>query len=251
MGLSLRMQRVADMVEPCERVADIGCDHGYVSIYLVEQGIADHVLAMDVRKGPLSRAEANIRQKQLQTRIECRLSDGLERLQPGEADTILLAGMGGPLMIDILTKGSNKRLGTETLIVQPQSDIPEVRRYLHRIGYEITAEDMLQEDGKYYTVMKAKPSASDTATDADTDTDTDKLWSEAEEQYGKLLLEKQSPVLKQYLEREERQLTQLQEQLNHQATEKANQRLAELQELLKWNREAQGYYEIKKHHELS
>ncbi len=249
MGLSLRMQRVADMVEPCERAADIGCDHGYVSIYLVEQGIADHVLAMDVRKGPLSRAEANIRQKQLQTRIECRLSDGLERLQPGEADTILLAGMGGPLMIDILTKGSNKRLGTETLIVQPQSDIPEVRRYLHRIGYEITAEDMLQEDGKYYTVMKAKPSASDTATD--TDTDTDKPWSEAEEQYGKLLLEKQSPVLKQYLEREERQLTQLQEQLNHQATEKANQRLAELQELLKWNREAQGYYEIKKHHELS
>ncbi len=245
MGLSLRMQRVADMVEPCERAADIGCDHGYVSIYLVEQGIADHVLAMDVRKGPLSRAEANIRQKQLQTRIECRLSDGLERLQPGEADTILLAGMGGPLMIDILTKGSNKRLGTETLIVQPQSDIPEVRRYLHRIGYEITAEDMLQEDGKYYTVMKAKPSA--TATDAD----TDKLWSEAEEQYGKLLLEKQPPVLKQYLEREERQLTQLQEQLNHQATEKANQRLAELQELLKWNREAQGYYEIKKHHELS
>lgn len=247
MGLSLRMQRVADMVEPCERVADIGCDHGYVSIYLVEQGIADHVLAMDVRKGPLSRAEANIRQKQLQTRIECRLSDGLERLQPGEADTILLAGMGGPLMIDILTKGSNKRLGTETLIVQPQSDIPEVRRYLHRIGYEITAEDMLQEDGKYYTVMKAKPSASATTTDAD----TDKLWSEAEEQYGKLLLEKQSPVLKQYLEREERQLTQLQEQLNHQATEKANQRLAELQELLKWNREAQRYYEIKKHHELS
>ena len=247
MGLSLRMQRVADMVEPCERVADIGCDHGYVSIYLVEQGIADHVLAMDGRKGPLSRAEANIRQKQLQTRIECRLSDGLERLQPGEADTILLAGMGGPLMIDILTKGSNKRLGTETLIVQQQSDIPGVRRYLHRIGYEITAEDMLQEDGKYYTVMKAKPSASATATDAD----TDKLWSEAEEQYGKLLLEKQSPVLKQYLEREERQLTQLQEQLNHQATEKANQRLAELQELLKWNREAQGYYEIKKHHELS
>ena len=247
MGLSLRMQRVADMVEPCERVADIGCDHGYVSIYLVEQGIADHVLAMDVRKGPLSRAEANIRQKQLQTRIECRLSDGLERLQPGEADSILLAGMGGRLMIDILTKGSNKRLGTETLIVQPQSDIPEVRRYLHRIGYEITAEDMLQEDGKYYTVMKAKPSASATATDAD----TDKLWSEAEEQYGKLLLEKQSPVLKQYLEREERQLTQLQEQLNHQATEKVNQRLAELQELLKWNREAQGYYEIKKHHELS
>lgn len=247
MGLSLRMQRVADMVEPCERVADIGCDHGYVSIYLVEQGIVGHVLAMDVRKGPLSRAEANIRQKQLQTRIECRLSDGLERLQPGEADTILLAGMGGLLMIDILTKGSNKRLGTETLILQPQSDIPEVRRYLHRIGYEITAEDMLQEDGKYYTVMKAKPSASDTATDAD----TDKLWSEAEEQYGKLLLEEQSPVLKQYLEREERQLTQLQEQLNHQATEKANQRLAELQELLKWNREAQGYYEIKKHHELS
>lgn len=238
MGLSMRMQRVADMTEPCAGAADIGCDHGYVSIYLIERQLAGHVIAMDVRKGPLSRAETNIRQRGLETRIECRLSDGLEQLKPGEADTILIAGMGGPLMIGILERGREKRLGTETLILQPQSELSEVRRYLHRIGYEIVAEDMLLEDGKYYTVLKAKPSAETVA------------WLPLEEQYGKLLLEERSPVLKQYLEQEQRKLSQLWEQLSRQMTSKAKERLEEVQRLWKWNQEAQEYYEIKDHYEL-
>lgn len=239
MGLSMRMQRVADMTEPCAGAADIGCDHGYVSIYLIERKLAGHVIAMDVRKGPLSRAETNIRQKGLETRIECRLSDGLEQLKPGEADTILIAGMGGPLMIGILERGREKRLGTETLILQPQSEIPEVRRYLHRIGYEIVAEDMLLEDGKYYTVLKAKPSAKEA------------VWLPIEEQYGKLLLEERSAVLKQYLKQEQYKLSQLKEQLSRQMTSKAKERLEQVQRLWKWNQEAQEYYEIKDHYELS
>ena len=94
MQLSIRMQAVADMVTPGGRIADIGTDHGYVPIYLVEQNKTDHAIAMDVRKGPLARAGENIVRFGCSDRIETRLSDGLAMLKPGEADTVIIAGMG-------------------------------------------------------------------------------------------------------------------------------------------------------------
>ena len=102
MQLSIRMQAVADMVTPGGRIADIGTDHGYVPIYLVEQNKTDHAIAMDVRKGPLARAGENIVRFGCSDRIETRLSDGLAMLKPGEADTVIIAGMGGLLSIRIL-----------------------------------------------------------------------------------------------------------------------------------------------------
>lgn len=238
MELSLRMKQVADMVEPCHTVADIGCDHGYVSIYLIEQKVAQQVIAMDVRTGPLSRAKENVRQKQLQDRIQCRLSDGLEGLTIGEADTIVIAGMGGSLMISILEQGKKKRLGTETLVLQPQSDIPEVRRYLHRTGYCIVQEQMLWEEGKYYTILKAKVQETD-------------QWDAVEYKYGKWLLEQMSPILYQYLIKEQCQLTELTMKLQQQQTDKARKRFEELKVQLEWNQEAQKRYEIKNNHELA
>ena len=92
------MQANADMVSTGGVVADIGCDHGYLSIYLLESGKKDRAIAMDVRPGPLSSAEENIRLAGLSDSIELRLSDGLEKLSIGEADTVVIAGMGGPLM---------------------------------------------------------------------------------------------------------------------------------------------------------
>lgn len=238
MELSLRMQQVVSMVEPCGVAADIGCDHGYVAIKLVQLGKAQQVIAMDVRTGPLSRAEAHIRQERLQEWISCRLSDGLEGLEPGEADTIIIAGMGGPLMIDILERGKNRRLGTELLVLQPQSDIPEVRRYLHRIGYKIMKEAMLQEDNKYYTVIQGKPERSIDGQQLI----SSNSWSAVEYQYGKNLLEQCSDVLYSYLKKENLQLTQLRRYLLERNTEKARQRIQELEEQLEWNREARGYY---------
>ena len=91
MQLSIRMQAVADMVTPGGKVADVGTDHGYVPIYLIEQNKAFHAIAMDVRKGPLARAGENIVRFGCSGRIETRLSDGLERLEPNEADTVIIA----------------------------------------------------------------------------------------------------------------------------------------------------------------
>ena len=106
--LSARMQAVADMVKIGNRVCDVGCDHGYVSIYLVQRGIAPGVLAMDINKGPLQRAKIHVAQADLSEYITLRISDGLDKYQSGEAQTLICAGMGGRLMQKILEKEPEK-----------------------------------------------------------------------------------------------------------------------------------------------
>ena len=95
MKLSKRLETVASFVPKGSNIADIGTDHGYVPIYLVREGQAEHAVAMDVRKGPLERARAHVEAAGLGSRIDVRLSDGLAGLKPGEADCVVIAGMGG------------------------------------------------------------------------------------------------------------------------------------------------------------
>lgn len=155
--LSARMKALTDMVSVGNRVCDVGCDHGWVSIYLVQQGISPKVLAMDVRQGPLSRAQEHIRQQGLEAYIETRLSDGVSALEIGETDTMICAGMGGRLMQRILEEGKEKTEDMQELILQPQSEIPAFRAYLRQAGYVTVAENMIYEDGKYYPMMKVVP----------------------------------------------------------------------------------------------
>ncbi len=103
--LSKRLERIASFVQPGSRVADIGTDHGYVPIWLVQKGVCPSALAMDVRKGPLERAEEHVEEVGLSGKIELRLSDGLAKLKAGEADTVVIAGMGGKLTCRILEQG--------------------------------------------------------------------------------------------------------------------------------------------------
>ena len=157
--MSKRLLTVAKMLGGAEnfrRVADVGCDHGYVSIYLVQSGIAENALAMDVRKGPLAMATGNVESFGLAGRIETRLSDGLEKLEPGEADALVIAGMGGKLMISILEKKSLSDLGIKYAVLQPQSDIDEFRQFLRDNGFAIVDENIVLEDGKYYFPIKVK-----------------------------------------------------------------------------------------------
>lgn len=151
--LSLRMKTVADMVSPHARVCDIGCDHAFVSIYLAVNGIADRVIASDVRTGPCDIARGNIEKWGVGNLVELRLGDGLSTVAPGEADTIIIAGMGGMLMTDILEKGSAVAAGAKQLILQPQSDLEHVRRFAASKGWRIADEVMVKDSGKYYVVM--------------------------------------------------------------------------------------------------
>lgn len=159
MELSKRLHMVASMVEKGSTVADVGCDHGYVAVYLIREGISPHVFAMDVNAGPLERAREHVERYGLASYIDVRLSDGLSGLpcrggRP-EADTLLAAGMGGRLTVKILEEGVDKLSGMRWVILQPQSEPWLVRKSLRNAGYFITDENMILEEGKYYAVMKA------------------------------------------------------------------------------------------------
>ena len=155
MQLSQRLSSVASMVTAGNCLADVGTDHGYVPIYLYERKIIPHAIAMDVNKGPLERAALHIAESGMKEAIETRLSDGLTALKPGEADSVVVAGMGGPLIIRILSAHPEITESLKELILQPQSEISEVRIWLYEQGYEIVEEHMVFEDGKYYPMFKA------------------------------------------------------------------------------------------------
>lgn len=217
MQLSKRLQAVARLVTPGSRLADVGTDHGYVPIWLFEQGKILSAIAMDLRKGPLERAREHIQMHGLDAHIETRLSDGLDKLLPGEADSIVIAGMGGMLVVKILSQGQKVLSSVKELILQPQSDLDAVREYLHRTGFVIVKEDMIFEDGKYYPMMKAVHGEN---------TDDRKIWF----LYGRLLLENRHPVLKSYLEKEYDGCCKLLEKLSRTSTEAAKHRCEELSE---------------------
>ena len=190
--LSCRLQALADMVTKGNTVCDVGCDHGWVSIYLVQQQIAKKVIAMDVKKGPLERAREHIVQYQLENQIETRLSDGLGEIKSKEADCMICAGMGGPLMEKILTEGREKATAMKELILQPQSEIPRFRMFLRNEGYRIVEERIIFEEGKYYSIIKAIPEKRCSEV---VDLKEQLLW----DTYGEILLKEKNSVLIQYL----------------------------------------------------
>lgn len=189
MRLSRRLQAVAHLAEGTAKMADVGTDHGYIPIYLVQEAQAEHAIAMDIKKGPLERAKENIRLYGLEDKIETRLSDGVSELRSGEADTVVIAGMGGALTVNILREGEEILSSVETMVLQPQSELHLVRRYLQNNGYCIVTEDMERDEGKYYPMMKVRHGIQ-------------KEWEEHESRYGKYLIRQKHPILEEYLEKE-------------------------------------------------
>lgn len=154
--LSKRLMAVASMVCQDQILADVGTDHGYIPIYLMEQGRITGAIAMDIGKGPLERAKEHIKMSGMGDYIQTRLSDGLAALHVGEVQSIVVAGMGGGLVIHILEEGRKVAQAVEEVILQPQSELEKVRDYLRENGYTVEAEDMVFEDGKYYPMMRVR-----------------------------------------------------------------------------------------------
>ncbi len=185
-----------------QKMADVGTDHGFLPIYLVQKNVCRKAIAMDLRKGPLMRAQEHVSEYKLEEKIETRLSDGLEALNPGEADAIVIAGMGGDTMEGILRRGDSV-IGEETvLLLQPQSQLSDFRHFLWTRGYGFLKEDMVLEDGKFYFLMKVQKQAPEGY-----------FLDSLEELYGPLLLKEKHPVLKEYLEWERKQFLQVLEGL--------------------------------------
>ena len=142
------------MVSRGYRLADIGTDHAYIPIFLVEEGRVPSAVAMDINRGPLDRARENIMESGQEDKIQIRISDGFSALEEGEADAAVLAGMGGGLTIRILREGADVVRTLKECILQPQSEIEKVRAFLLAEGFSFTDEDMVEEDGKYYPIIK-------------------------------------------------------------------------------------------------
>lgn len=224
MQLSKRLSAVASMVTEGNRLVDVGCDHGYLPLYLYLNKKIPSAIAMDVRPGPLSRAREHIAEYGLEKYIETRLSDGLSALSPGEGDTLTVAGMGGPLMERILMAKEEVRESFQELILQPQSDIPHFRRFLREIGWEIIEEEIVLEDGKFYPMMKAVRGEAQIIPE-------DMPYT-PEEAFGGLLLKKRHPVLKFYLERELRIRNGILEKLREAAADDRRKEIEEERSLI-------------------
>ena len=229
MELSKRLQAVADLVSNGVTVADVGTDHGYIPIYLVESGKIKCAIAMDIYRGPLDRAEAHIRMHGLGEQIKTRLSDGVQKLQIGECDCVIVAGMGGGLVIKIMEDGEEIFRNLTEFILQPQSEIAKVRQYLCEHNYRIIAEDMVLEDGKFYPMMKVANGSAEE-------------YSTLELRYGKLLLREKHPVLKLFLEKEEKTKEQICRQLRKEEGIHIASRIAELENETAQTKEALGIY---------
>lgn len=231
MQLSHRLTTVAEFVTKGNKVADIGCDHAHTSIYLVENGIAVSSVAMDVNKGPLERAKENIARFGYADKITTRLSDGAKELEAGEVDTLLISGMGGLLMNKILSESIEVVKAAKELVLQPQSEIALVRKYIHELGFCIEKEEMLIEDEKYYIAIKARNTGK-----------TEYYEKDIFYRYGKVLLEDKHPVLKQFLENGKASYEKIVADISGSESEKTKERCRELQEELKAIGEALEQY---------
>ena len=225
MQLSKRLEMLIRLAGTGERAADIGTDHGMVPIELVRRGTFARAIASDVRKGPLAAADGHVRAAGLADAVELRLGDGLKVLAPGEAEEILISGMGGALMERILAEGEAAAKAAKRLVLSPQSEIPGFRHFLQEKGFAITAEEMVYEDRKFYVLMTVEPGEQTP-------------WEGAELLYGKLLLEAGGETVTAYVKKRKAVLERILRSLKKAEDPKAEERRREAEEELKLTEEA-------------
>lgn len=183
MEITKRLESIAKCVKSGAVVADIGTDHGYVPIYLVKSGISQKTYAMDINKGPLEKASENIRRYGVTDQVTTILSNGLVGLEDTSVDTVIIAGMGGMLIANILEAGEKQLAHTDNLILSPHLDVEVVRRKVHSLGYKIVEEQMLTDEDKDYNILVCQKGSEAYETDESY-------------RFGALLLEAKNPVLK-------------------------------------------------------
>ncbi|MCL2050490.1 MAG: class I SAM-dependent methyltransferase [Lachnospiraceae bacterium] len=196
--LSKRLKAIAEMVTAGHRICDIGCDHAHIAIYLVGQGIAPKAIAMDIHTGPLARASEHIKESGLIDKIETRLSDGFSALKAGEAETVIIAGMGGRLMEAILVNAGEKTAALQELILAPQSEVPAFRRFLRINGFQTVQEELIFEENKFYPIIKVIPTPGRLPIEKLNETKATIIA----DCYGQIPLNERNPVLLKYLKRE-------------------------------------------------
>ena len=224
--LSNRLQLIADMVPACEVMADIGTDHGYLPIDLVQSGKVGKAYAMDINKGPLAKADANIQDADLQSRVTTMLSDGMAHL-PEDVQVVVIAGMGGMLIGSILESEQKKLNQLSHLVLSPHLHVVEMRKKVHALHWCIAKEHMVEDAEKYYTVMTCEPRT--------------ESYSQIEYQYGRQLMILRDPVWLKYMAFKYEKLKKIAMGLRNKNTENTRTRLLEIEAELREIEEVTQY----------
>lgn len=207
MELSLRLQNIAENVSG-DMLLDIGTDHAYIPIFLCKNKNIKKAIACDISKGSVKKAKENIEKYSLRDDIVAKVSDGFKNIDKNEGiSDVIIAGMGGMLIIDILKNRKNVVNNNINLILQPQKDIYFVRKYLHSEKFYIKNEKMIIDNEKYYNIIVAKNGI-------------DEKYNENEYFFGKLLLKQKCKILKSYIEKEILMMENIKKQIYNFATKK-------------------------------
>ncbi|MFZ5965891.1 MAG: tRNA (adenine(22)-N(1))-methyltransferase [Bacillota bacterium] len=228
MKLSPRLMTIVEQVKQGSYVADIGTDHGYIPVFLIEKAIANKVVASDVNEGPLKRAVHTIQQHHLGHCIECRLGSGLEPIKPGEVDTVIIAGMGGLLIRDILNNNLTLTKSFDTFILQPMVAQDELRRWLIGNGYKIINEKLCREEHRIYEIIVVEKGQQSIEDD---------IYFEI----GTKLIENRDPLLEEFLKKHIKKYEDIIDSIERQGSIMANEKMemcirkiGKLKEVLRW-----------------
>ncbi len=228
MELSTRLKTIANMVEQCDSVIDVGTDHGYIPIYLVENDMIKSAIASDINKGPVEKARNNITHNNVNSQICCRLGSGLSTVKKGEVQVAIIAGMGGNLIRDILEGDLDVVKLFKYMILQPVQNAEVLREYLYSTGYDIIDEEICKDDGKFYEIIKVRYNTKPIILDS--------IYYEI----SKILLQKKTLVMEKFIEFKLQKYTRIYNSLNEDTTAAKDRKeqlynlITKLKEFLKW-----------------
>lgn len=233
MKLTERLLRIADMVPKGGIVADIGTDHGFLPVYLIQKEICIKAYAIDISNDSLLKAQILIKEKNLQGKIITRQGKGLTVIKPGEVDVVILSGMGGLLICKILKDSPEIVETIKVFLFQPMIAQNQLRKWLYENNFTIIDEELVREENRYYTIMKAVPISEQRV-----------LWPYSNDLYfdiGWKLIQKKHSLFPQYLKKKTDDIKKMIKHLQNENTVKSKKRLNELSKKLLQYEEVYGW----------
>lgn len=230
MKLSPRLTTILNFVPHNSIVGDIGTDHGYIPVYLIYNRISKKVIATDISEDSLDKAKDYSKKCGLEKDIETRVGDGLEILKPFEVDTLIIAGMGGLLINEILDKGKKITDSVINFIFQPMGASDELRKYLINNNFKIIDEKLAREGDKYYEIIFVQRGKSYIGKD---------IYYEI----GEKLFINKDPLLKEFIIKKIEEYEKIIKYLNLGSSEKSREREKFLQNKIEDYKEVINYYE--------
>lgn len=195
MNISTRLKTIAEMVDKCSTIGDIGTDHAYLPIYLIKSGVCENAIASDINMGPVKRARDNVEREGLASKIHCRLGAGFHTINPFEIQCAIIAGMGGNLIRDIIEEKIEVFKSLQCAILQPVQNPEVLRKHILDMGYYIIDEELCIDDSKFYEIIKVRHDENYERSHKTSGKEIDQIYYEV----GEKLIQKKHPLLSTYV----------------------------------------------------